>query len=191
MFCTLFDSGLWRIHGSDGRTHPWSQLSEGKRQWENQGTKKDVEDAAEEQSRWAWETKRGAKVTAQSLHSRQLKIHKYIYICFPCCSCQKDATQSQVKGEVAHAKRSHDEWDASAAFFFKWCSHLWKPEGLGPWSFVTPCGKGIFPVLLWCFESVALDKLSCYNRYRKKDQFLRCELFKIFELESYTSGIVK
>lgn len=73
------------------------------------GDKEDVEDAEEEQNRWAWETKCGAKVTAQSLHSRQLKIHKYFHICFPCCSCQKDVTLSQVKGEVAHAKRSHDE----------------------------------------------------------------------------------
>lgn len=43
------------------------------------GDKEDVEDAEEEQNRWAWETKCGAKVTAQSLHSRQLKIHKYLF----------------------------------------------------------------------------------------------------------------
>lgn len=171
MCCTPFDRGLWRIHGSDGSLLSLLLVLRREEAVRESGDKEDVEDAAEEQNRWAWETKRGAKVTAQSLHSRQLKIHKYIYICFPCCSCQKDVTSSQVKGEVAHPKRSHDEWDASAAFFFKWCSHLWKPEGLWLWSFAIPYRKGMVPVLLWFFKSVsriALDKLSYFKRYRKE-----------------------
>lgn len=90
MFCTPFDSGLWRIHGSDGSLRaPGSLKGRGS---EGIGDKEDVEDAAEEQNRWAWETRCAAKVTAQSTHSRQLKIDKYIYICFLCCSCQKDVT---------------------------------------------------------------------------------------------------